>query len=660
MRRRRHPLRKTRLFGIAMKRILIFSLSWLLSAAAFAQSGGGDDILIALAKGETEKVLDMLRQNPDLLRSDLGGEGGMTLLHCAVFYGNEAVVDYALKNGADLNIKDRRGLSPVWFAVSGGRPELLRKLIALKADLGSVNPAGDNMLFRAVQKGNPEIVRILLESGFRAGEKNRRGTPPVIAAARLDELEIVKLLEANGADLKSFSETGATILHEATASGKATVVEYALDRGLDINARDANNLTPLWWAVSWGNTAGAMALIERGAEIDMKGPEGATPLFVAVSMGSREVAAALAEKGADVNAAGDGGLTPFLFAIKRGQADLVKLFLEKKANVEQRDPQTGKTPLLEAALRGYPDIVEALLSAGANKDARDRMGRTALSYAKKYGHKATADLLARTGVRNVPWETNFDDEAYLRKKLKDGQAYVWYLRHSGWAIRTPSAFMIFDYWDDAPAPDRKLLANGHIDPEELKELPVYVFVSHEHPDHFDRQILDWKKTIPDIHYIFGFEPEAGIEAVYAAPRTRRTLGPLTITTIRSNDAGVGFAVQTDGLTLFHAGDHSNNSLETADNNFYPEIDFLAEQGIRPDAAFFLNMFGCGMTLPDAFRKGIFYAVEKLHIKTVFPMHGGDREWVYADLKEAAARNAVKVEVLPAVNRGDRFFIDAKR
>jgi ankyrin repeat protein/L-ascorbate metabolism protein UlaG (beta-lactamase superfamily) len=643
-----------------MKRILMLSLAWLLSAAAFAQVAGGNDIIKALEKGETEKVLDMLRQNPDLLGSDLGGEGGMTLLHCAVYYGNETVVDYALKNGVDLNVTDRRGLKPIWFAVSGGRPEMLRKLIALKADLGSVNPAGDNMLFRAVQKGNPEIVRILLENGFRAGEKNRAGTPPVIAAARLDDLDIVKLLEANGADLKAVSETGSTILHDSASSGQTAVLMYALGKGLDVNARDANSLTPLQWAIGWGNTAGAMILIERGADINIKGPEGATPLFMAVSQGNREVAAALAGKGADVNAAGDGGLTPFIFAIKRGQTDLVRLFLEKKAAIEQRDPQTGKTPLLEAALRGYPEIVEALLSARANKDARDRMGRTALSYARKYGHKATADLLARNGVRDVRWETNFDDEAYLRKRLKEGQAYVWYLRHSGWAIRTQSALMIFDYWDDAPAPDRKLLANGHIDPEELKELPVYVFVSHEHPDHFDRQILDWKKVIPGIRYVFGFEPEAGIEAVYAAPRTRRTLGPLTITTIRSNDAGVGFAIQADGLTLFHAGDHSNNSLETADNNFYPEIDFLAEQGIRPDAAFFLNMFGCGMTLPDAFRKGIFYAVAKLHIKTVFPMHGGDREWVYADLKEASVKNAVKVEVLAAVNRGDRFFIDARR
>lgn len=640
-----------------MKKILLFSLAWFLSAAAFAQVAARQDIVKALREGETETVLGLLRQTPELLKLDLGLEQGMTVLHYAAYFGNEAVVDYVLKNGADLNTKERRGLTPVWFSVSGGRPEMLKKLIALGADLKITNPAGDNMLFRVATGGNPEVVRILLQNGFQAGEKNKAGTPPVVAAAHNNALDVVKLLESNGADLRAASETGSTILHESAASGKTDVLAYALDKGLDVNARDANNLTPLQWAVGWGNTAGAIALIHRGADIDIKGPEGATPLFLAVSQGNREVATALAEKGADVNAAGDGGLTPFLFAVKMGQTDLVRLFLNKKADLESTDPWTGKTALHEAALRGCTPIVEELLGAGAKKNAKDKNGRTALSYAQKYGHKTTADVLARNGVENVPWEINFDDHVYLKKDLAVGQAYIWYLRHSGWAVKTKSAVLIFDYWDDAPAPDRKLLANGHIDPEELKGFPVYVFVTHEHADHFDRQILDWKKTIPGIQYIFGFENEATTGGVYAAPRTQRTLGPLTITTIQSNDAGVGFAVQVDGLTLFHAGDHANNSLETANNTFYPEIDFLAGNGIRPDVGFFLNMFGCGMTLPEAFRQGIFYAVEKLNIKAVFPMHGANREWVYGNLAEDVVQNKIKVQVGVAVNRGDRFFFD---
>ncbi len=101
-----------------------------------------------------------------------------------------------------------------------------------------------------------------------------------------------------------------------------------------------------------------------------------------------------------------------------------------------------------------------------------------------------------------------------------------------------------------PAPDEKLLANGHIRPEELKGLPVFVFVTHDHGDHFDRQILEWKKAVPDLTYVFGFEPQGVDGAVSLAPRTQRTIGPLAVTTIQANDAGVGFAVAVDGLTIF--------------------------------------------------------------------------------------------------------------
>ena len=161
--------------------------------------------------------------------------------------------------------------------------------------------------------------------------------------------------------------------------------------------------------------------------------------------------------------------------------------------------------------------------------------------------------------------------------------------------------------------------------------------------------------MPGITYVFGFENQAGEGMITIPPHMQKKIGPLTVTTIQSNDAGVGFAVEIDGLTVFHAGDHSNNSLEMKDNPFFPEIDFLAEKGIHPDISFFLNMYGCGSSNPEAFQKGIFYAVDKLKIKSVLPMHGADREWVYQDLVDGVNKNNIKVDVGSAVNQGDRFF-----
>ena len=58
--------------------------------------------------------------------------------------------------------------------------------------------------------------------------------------------------------------------------------------------------------------------------------------------------------------------------------------------------------------------------------------------------------------------------------------------------------------------------------------------------------------------------------------------------------------------------------------------------------------------PEAFQKGIFYAVDKLKIKAVLPMHGAYKEWVYGNLAEGVAKNKIDLQVGAAVNQGDRF------
>ena len=601
-----------------MRKSTFFVIAACLAAFVPASLAGNEALLKAFEKGETEAIIQIFKENPQMMKADLGT--GMISLHYAVYFGNETVVDYVLKNGIDLNVKDKRNLTPVWFSVSGGRPAMLKKLIALGADLKVQNPAGDNLLFRAVNSGNLETIDVLLGHGFDVGMKNSWGGTPAIYAARTGNVDVIKFLASRGADLKAVNGNF-TLLHEAVFSGRTEAVEYFLDQGLDVNAHFGEGITPLLLAVDVGNIPGALTLVRRGA---------------------------------DINAADKNGITVFRYAVMKGATELIAQAIAKKSDLSAADARTGKTVLHEAALRGYSAIVGDLLKAGTDKNAKDNKGRTALSYALKYGNGAAADVLKKAGAAEVPWETNLDDAAYLKKPLADGEATIWYLKHSGWALKTKSAFLVFDYWDNDPAPDRKLLANGHIDPAELKDLKVYVFVSHDHGDHFDRQILDWRKTLPDIQYIFGFE-SPGTEGIIAmAPRTERKVGDLAVTTIQANDAGVGFAVKVDGLTIFHAGDHSNNTVETAGNNFFPEIDFLAERGVRPDISFFLNAYGCGSTNPEAFQKGIFYAVDKLKIKAVLPMHAAYKEWVYGDLVEGVARNKVDVQVGAAVNQGDRF------
>ena len=603
-----------------MNKTSILMIAAILFASLLLFGGPSDEALkAAFEKGDSDAVLKLLAADPSLLKADLGG--GQTPLHAAVTRGLETVFDAILAKGADINIKDGRGLTPAWYAVTGKQPAMLRKLIARGADLSIKDPStGEDMLFRAASLGTAEVFSLLLDNG-----KSVWGAIPsedvVGTAVRANAVEIIKVAAARGFDLRKGPSSGLPFLHTAAVAGKAEVLNYLLDQGTDINVKDSfRKGTALVWAVSMGQVASARDLTRRGADVNARDVIDATPL---------------------------------LLAVEKGYEDLVELFLSKGADPGVTDSRTGKTLLHFAAARGHSAIVETLLKRGLDKNAKDKNGRTALSYALEHGNRSAAGVLRRYGVQETG-EKFADDSVLLSRPLGEGDAAIWYINNSGWVIRTKSALLVFDYWDNDAAPDEMLLANGHVRPDEIKDLPVYVFVTHGHFDHYDPRIFEWKKSIPNITYIFGFEPQAPDKYVFMAPHTQKAIGPLSITTTMANDEGVGFAVQVDGLTVFHSGDHMNFQPLGKDNVFTPEIDFLAERGLRADLLFLPTAWVAeDMELSQA---GVFYAVDKLKAKAFFPMHGNNRESMYADWVGYAAKNNIKVQVgAAAAGPGDRFF-----
>jgi L-ascorbate metabolism protein UlaG (beta-lactamase superfamily) len=75
-----------------------------------------------------------------------------------------------------------------------------------------------------------------------------------------------------------------------------------------------------------------------------------------------------------------------------------------------------------------------------------------------------------------------------------------YIYHSGFAIEADGVTVIIDYYKDSS----EEVFNKGIVHDYLLEKPgvLYVLCSHFHPDHFNREVLSWKKLRPDIRYIF--------------------------------------------------------------------------------------------------------------------------------------------------------------
>ncbi len=681
-----------------MRRVMFTVGVWLF-AACMAAAGPIHD---AAEQGDLEQVRSLLESDPQLLESqavdgktalhkaayaghtdlvryllEMGADPAArtnqnsTPAHGAAYYGHEEAIALLIEHGAPVNAPNAYGYVPLLSACAGGHVGIVRRLIAAGADLNAKTDQGANALLNAAASGNTEILDLLIESGAETASTDNEGENLLHYAAWGGNVDLMKRITALGVDVASASSRGVTPLHNAAANCQMEAVEFLLQEGADINATDDEGQTCLTKAVEAGFAVDRPEvlpmidlLITRGADVNRANVHGATPLLPAIWSDNVDVALKLLEAGADPNVETDDGITPLNAALLWEKTDMLQLLMEHGAMADIPRDRDGLSTLHLASIGGNVDMVELLLPGVKNVSVRDNNGVTPLSYAARYGNSKVTDLLKASGAAEEGFETISGSEPSLSEPPAEEEAYLWYLGHCGWAIQTKNHLLVFDYWGRGINPSEPCLTNGHIDPEEIAGLNVEVFVTHEHTDHYDSLIFNWEKGLEDVTYIFGFRPEdlaepermgyTGQSYEFVAPRSRHTLDGMTIHAVESNDAGVGFLVEVDGLCIYHAGDHAGwTDWDTGPEAFKKEIDYLAGIADQVDFAF-VNVTGCRHRDTVALESSVVYTLEKLSPRVFVPTHGLNSEHVYDQFAAKIAGQGINVASLCPRFRGDRY------
>ena len=250
--------------------------------------------------------------------------------------------------------------------IKDGKTDLVKKKIQSGADVNIKDDYGSTPLFLASEKGYTEIVKLLLEYGADVNVKDNHGETPLYLASKNGHAEIVKLLLAHGADVNVRTKHGNTPLYWASSNGHTEVVKVLLTHGADVNVKDSYGDTPLLLVSRYGYTEMVKLLLEYGADVNAKNNNGNTALRWASSKGHTEIVKLLLAHGADVNVKNNDGETPLIWASCEGLAEIVKLLLDYGADVNTKD-NNGGTPLYWASSRGYTEVVKLLKQYGATK-----------------------------------------------------------------------------------------------------------------------------------------------------------------------------------------------------------------------------------------------------------------------------------------------------
>jgi hypothetical protein len=136
----------------------------------------------------------------------------------------------------------------------------------------------------------------------------------------------------------------------------------------------------------------------RNINVNVKDDEyGATPLHDAAYNGHVEIARLLLQSGADVNAKDRWDRTPLHFAAIQGHVDILHLLVENGADLEAQS-KNGSTALHSAAIHGNLPFIQELISRyHVDINARRNDGRTALSWARMFGHTEIITFLQSNG-----------------------------------------------------------------------------------------------------------------------------------------------------------------------------------------------------------------------------------------------------------------------
>ncbi|KAJ3112979.1 hypothetical protein HDU96_003940 [Phlyctochytrium bullatum] len=399
-------------------------------------------------------LLDTKRVDINSLNSNL-----QTPLHIAAGAGHENFVELLVDHGANPNIRDDAGDTPLHILVRNVNNPVcaIKKLLSAGACLDAPGSKEETIFHLLCKHANDseEVADLFRLTGWDCNVEDNSGDTPlmVLVKEKHEKPRIGVALVAGGANILAREEkTQRTPLHWATDMGHLELIKILVRAGADVVARDRAGKQPWELGTSFrvalsgsfcrGDPEFAMPLRNLFASISnvarptafawihsggknpvklrlvrrltcllftmtdrlklIKTLQPYADVYQALTQRNNRALKDLLDAGAEVNhfersASGEPqGITLLIHAIRNGAPASVRLLLEHGADVERRGPD-GYTPLLIAVVARNTEAVNWILRKGANT-ASTAKGCTAMHLACMTGMPEMVTMLKEAGA----------------------------------------------------------------------------------------------------------------------------------------------------------------------------------------------------------------------------------------------------------------------
>ncbi|WP_395742327.1 ankyrin repeat domain-containing protein [Prosthecobacter sp.] len=288
----------------------------------------------------------------------------------------EEVMAWLIEKGADVNLKDREGMTALMQVANdaGGAVELMQTLLKAGADLKAKDQKGRNAVDFAAGAESWAEMSLLLEEGATA--EHAAASLKEMAQATLDHAtpqehvaDITAHLLRQTAAPGAMRVDGLPLLSWAVLINNAEVARLLLKAGVDVNALDDEGRTALMLAGMSGNTAMKQTLLSAGADATRKNKQGLTAEELAAFSGRAEGPVSSGLSDGSVGAAAPEGKDDIFNAIAAGRMKELQRLVEAQPAILTQE-RGGLQPLHLAIALGRLPMVEWLVKHGAALSAR--------------------------------------------------------------------------------------------------------------------------------------------------------------------------------------------------------------------------------------------------------------------------------------------------
>ena len=433
------------------------------------------EIRSALTSNKLELVLQLLSDNGLSINSQL--TNNETVLHLIAKLGKHEIAEKFLamqtNTGlrlAKVNIRDRKGKTPLAYAQANGHTDLANLLQTyIQQELAALqNIERPRDLFTAAANNDRAGAELLLAEGANPSETRHHGKInrnnqlgfkiPFHVALEAKHYSLAALLLKEAQGINGIDEKGWTPLMFAILARDWDMVRELIVDGADIFAGYHRSSNFYNQSSSIKNALDVAQRMKSEAQlvdifVEEKGADGVIhtygetwPFIMLASEGGyTETVKQLREQGAKFD-----GEKAMLLAMRRNnlqqvidliedETKLIDVFIAANG-VDGRIGKGRNTLLMLAAKGGHTKIVELLIARHADVNRRNKNGKTAAMLAKKGGHTKIVELLI---ARHADIVKNKNDETDMTSLV---EAVV--------NVRTETAAPLLDlYWDRV----RKLL-----------------------------------------------------------------------------------------------------------------------------------------------------------------------------------------------------------